>query len=622
MADQNKKIKYTIEINDKGKVKIDGLTEGFVGASNALKTLNKDLIQQGQIMKQNTKANVDMIATSGLAGATLTEVGRTVSDFNYGIRGIANNLSQLSTLFITLVSKAGGFGKAMSILSKQLRGPLGFILAFQFVIMLLESFDMQSEKTKKSSEGLSDVFKDIGSNVSKTAGNFEIYIRTLQDSTKSQEQQNLAIKKLNKEYPDFIKNINEAGFETEDLKNKTNDLNVITNIYRDSLVKLAMARAATTKIQEAAGQAVDARIKATEELKEIGLTLDQARELSAKKDEVRTDKSIASIRKRVRATDEFRTKEIDAADKIIAELDKENIRIQERINLLSKFTVIELSSSKSRTKARKKESEEKNKYDALEIGNFDEKIRALKEMGKIRTYFFNQNLQMDVSERENTIEAIELEEQQNLSRLDALKELGLREEELAVAKYEINLYYTKLLAAEQKRLDEQGFGMRMQMFRHYADSLGSLSGLMKENSKASKTFALLEIATNTAIGFAQGLRVAQQQALSAPPVSTLAFPLFYASQIAAVLAAANKAKSILKGGGPGGGGIGAGSTQVQTPSIEAPDFNVVGASPESQLAQTVAGQQQKPLRAFVVNKDIKTADALDRANQQQSTVSG
>ena len=220
MANKSNKIVYTIELNEKGKVKIDGLTKSFIDADVALGKLNKKFIEQGQIMKQNTKTNVDMIATSGLAGATLTEVGRTVSDFNYGIRGVANNLSQLSTLFITLISKAGGFGKALTILRKQLAGPLGLILAFQVVIMLLERFDMQSSKAKKSSEGLSDVFKDIGSNVSKTAGNFEVYIRTLQDSTKSQDQQNLAIKRLNKEYPDFIKNLNDAGFKTEDLKTR------------------------------------------------------------------------------------------------------------------------------------------------------------------------------------------------------------------------------------------------------------------------------------------------------------------------------------------------------------------------------------------------------------------
>ena len=46
--------------------------------------------------------------------------------------------------------------------------------------------------------------------------------------------------------------------------------------------------------------------------------------------------------------------------------------------------------------------------------------------------------------------------------------------------------------------------------------------------------------------------------------------------------------------------------------IQAPDFNVVGASQTSQLAQTVATQQDKPVKAFVVGKDISTQQELDR----------
>ena len=58
---------------------------------------------------------------------------------------------------------------------------------------------------------------------------------------------------------------------------------------------------------------------------------------------------------------------------------------------------------------------------------------------------------------------------------------------------------------------------------------------------------------------------------------------------------------------PSGGGGAGGGTEV-----EAPDFNVVGASPESQLAQSVASSQTKPLRAFVVGKDITNQQELDR----------
>jgi len=608
MANKTNKLTYVVEINDKGKIKIDNLTKSFVNADNAVNKLTADLKKQQTAMGGVTKDGLNpMIDKTGLAGATLVELGRTISDSNYGIRGMANNLSQLSTLMITLITTTGGVVNGFRALLGALMGPLGLILIFQTVITLIEKQDMEARKLKKSTQSLGDF-------VSKTAGNFEVYIRKLQDASTSQEQQELAIKRLKKEYPDFIKQLNDSSVSFDDIKNKTNAASAAINRYRQEIVKLAFAKAAQTKIEKLAGEAIDKELEAIEKLKEGGKTLDEARELYAKREEIRQNEVLSDAEKVVainklfresivEGKEEFNKFNLDAAADILDTLDSENIKIQEQINLLVKRIELEDYAEKKGKTDRK----EKLEYDALEVGNFDKKIRGLKEMGKIREYFFNRNLEIDAMSNENTIQAIELEQRQNLSRLNALKELGLLEAELAVAKYEINLFYSKLLAQEQERLDRQGYAMRMDMFGHYADSLGSISGLMKENSKASKTFALLEIAANTGIGFSQGLTLAQQQAKEAAPVSTLAFPLFYASQIAAVLAAANRAKSILSGGsisGSVGGGPGV--------SVEAPDFNVVGASPESQLAQSITGQQEKPLRAFVVNKDIKDAEELDR----------
>jgi len=608
MANKTNKLTYVVEINDKGKVKIDGLTKSFVKADNAVNELTADLKKQQAAMGGVTKDGLNpMIDKTGLAGATLVELGRTISDSNYGIRGMANNLSQLSTLMITLITTTGGVVNGFKALLGALMGPLGLILIFQTVITLIEKQDMEARKLKKSTQSLGDF-------VSKTAGNFEVYIRKLQDANTSQEQQELAIKRLKKEYPDFIKQLNDSSVSFDDIKNKTNAASAAINRYRQEIVKLAFAKAAQTKIEKLAGEAIDKELEAIEKLKEGGKTLDEARELYAKREEIRQNEGLSDAEKVVainklfresivEGKEEFNKFNLDAAADILDTLDSENIKIQEQINLLVKRIELEDYAEKKGKTDRK----EKLEYDALEVGNFDKKIRGLKEMGQIREYFFNRDLEIDAMSNENTIQAIELEQRQNLNRLNALKELGLLESELAVAKYEINLFYSKLLAQEQERLDRRGYAMRMEMFGHYADSLGSISGLMKENSKASKTFALLEIAANTAIGFSQGLNLAQQQAKEAAPVSALAFPLFYASQIAAVLAAANRAKSILSGGSIGGsvgGGPGA--------SVEAPDFNVVGASPESQLAQSITGQQEKPLRAFVVNKDIKDAEELDR----------
>ncbi len=66
---------------------------------------------------------------------------------------MANNLSQLSTLFITLVSKVDdnvkGFarvGKAFKMLGKQIMGPLGIILVFQIIIQQIEKADLKARE--------------------------------------------------------------------------------------------------------------------------------------------------------------------------------------------------------------------------------------------------------------------------------------------------------------------------------------------------------------------------------------------------------------------------------------------------------------------------------------------
>ena len=53
--------------------------------------------------------------------------------------------------------------------------------------------------------------------------------------------------------------------------------------------------------------------------------------------------------------------------------------------------------------------------------------------------------------------------------------------------------------------------------------------------------------------------------------------------------------------------------KTHTPAASAPPaFNIVGAAPESQLAQTIGEKEDTPVKAFVVSNDITTAQSLDR----------
>ena len=93
---------FTIRVDtSNGKFEVDGLTQGFVKQETALKSLNKE------VQKQNKELG-KLVDKSGLAGAAVVEIGRTISDSNYGITAMANNISQLSTLLVTLIATTGG----------------------------------------------------------------------------------------------------------------------------------------------------------------------------------------------------------------------------------------------------------------------------------------------------------------------------------------------------------------------------------------------------------------------------------------------------------------------------------------------------------------------------------
>ena len=140
-------VTYKVQIDvQSGKVAIDGLTKGFVKAETAAKRLNKTM------QETTTKGLNPMIDKSGLAGAAVVEIGRVISDSNYGIRGMANNLSQLATLLTTLIVTTKGAKNAWDALMKSFKGPLGIIFVFQIAIALLERFAINNEKSSKASQ--------------------------------------------------------------------------------------------------------------------------------------------------------------------------------------------------------------------------------------------------------------------------------------------------------------------------------------------------------------------------------------------------------------------------------------------------------------------------------------
>ena len=140
-------------------------------------------------------------------------------------------------------------------------------------------------------------------------------------------------------------------------------------------------------------------------------------------------------------------------------------------------------------------------------------------------------------------------------------------------------------------------------------ALGAIAGLVGTNSKFGKAIALTQAIIDTYAG--------ANKALAQGGIFGF---IGAASVIATGLANVRNITSTKEPAPPafttGGGGTASVPAAVSTP----PAFNVVGATETSQLAQTIATAQQKPVRAYVVSTDVSTQQALDRKTSNQATL--
>jgi hypothetical protein len=175
------------------------------------------------------------------------------------------------------------------------------------------------------------------------------------------------------------------------------------------------------------------------------------------------------------------------------------------------------------------------------------------------------------------------------------------------------------LAKKQKDEEQAILDARLAGQLGYAnavgDVFGQLAGLFEQGTAAAKVAALAEIAIGTGTGFINALNIAQKGANATGPAAPFAFPIFYATQLAAVLGAASKAKNILstvKGGGGVGGGASApriGTNAPISPQIPQSSFTELGQNSINQLGSATN-------RAYVVESDVTNSqERVTRINR-------
>ena len=182
-------------------------------------------------------------------------------------------------------------------------------------------------------------------------------------------------------------------------------------------------------------------------------------------------------------------------------------------------------------------------------------------------------------------------------------------------------------ATMRKIAQSKEFAMVQRGLEHSMTSLNLLEGLSnavtdnelakagddeekkeKIRKKAFERNKKLQIAMAIIQGI-QGVQAAFTAGSSMGPAGVIMGPLLAA--VAAATAIANVAKikntQFESSTTPSTDTAGVGGVNVPSPQ-----FNVVGAGSENQLAQTLGEQQQQPVQAFVVAGDVTTAQSLER----------
>jgi len=554
---------------------------------------------------------IDMsTGATGSASSAAMELGRVVSDMPYGIRGVANNLSQFASQMAYSAKSTGSLKLAVKDLFSALTGPLGILLIIQAVIAAFDNF---AGSTKKSEEAIDS----FNSPIAKAGSNLKILRQALNEGTISTEEANRAINKANSEYEDLNLKLDENNKLTDD-----SVISIDNKIL--ALERLAKAQAIQSLIETEYSKTASARAKLDADLTEKGLDL---KKLEIRKEEEKAlleGKTGVARRKIQRDFLTMNEKQGVALINNFNKIEKEGKEsIQSLMNQLNEENLIdELFKSKG-GKGKGKDrplvewfyNEMAGLGDIIKDENFDDISDTAKITGeliikptfveydedfetKIKTFieryqtimtgltsFVDGEFERQLTIEQNKTNALNEELNNRLlneslsadQRKSIQNEIAQNDEKLRV----------KQEAIKRKAFNtEKAFNISIALIETYSAASSAFKNtLANPINKLLPDAGLLRAKINAGVAVAAGLlkvaaisRQKYQSSSAATPINTTG----------------------------GGGGGGAGATERADPS-----FNIVGRSNENLLINAIQAQFDKPLKAYVVSRDVTNQQQLD-----------
>ena len=216
-----------------------------------------------------------------------------------------------------------------------------------------------------------------------------------------------------------------------------------------------------------------------------------------------------------------------------------------------------------------------------------------------------------IGKSEREIERLELQQDYDAKKLLIEREItdeAQKNEMLIALKKDFD---GKINGLNEQAADNEITWAKMTQDQKLAYAQQGLAGLaanLGKETAAGKAAAVASALISTYQG-------AQDSYASLAKIPVVGPALGFAAAAAATVAGMANVKAITSTKTPQTAGMGGGTPSVSrpsTPTSTPPAFNIVGASGTNQLAETIAGQNERPIKAFVTSQDVTTAQSLER----------
>ena len=654
---------------------------------------NKRATAQGNVLgatNQATKSLNKQKDATGAATAATLEFGRAISDAPYGIRGVANNISQFASQFSFMANtvdqttgKVIGFEGAMKNLGKAMKAN-AILLVIQTIVAAFDYFAGGMKKVEEANESLTKSFDGLISKLGDLEGKLPDAIAGLFERLGLSNKEfdefalNMAetLKILNNEFPEF-KNAYDKLSETQ--KNDPKQIANIIEKYRELIntrKKIAKQEELLKKLNKENGEYAESNLQRNRKiykeliLQKIGLeeifkTIKEGKETKNKEDKIKLiefedfNETAENYRSELsKLTEQF--------ELINAKSEVEKLQIKKKYHLARLDAQHVESTQKYEQTAIEYKAELKLYLDQqvlLGLMSKEESARKLQEFdentnvqvsqsqksfdtlrGIQKAFYDNQILEASTAGLKLAGNGNTIATQENIDLLAHLKRKSdayasyaetVKEVLSSVSDF-IDSEFQRELIIEQNKTNSanQALNDRLLNENLSKDQRASIQNQIAQNDEklrvkqekiARKQFAvekafkigmaIADTASSALRAFSSQINPLDPTSLARAVVAASAATAFGLAQVAMIArtkfqssAPASPANASL------GGGSGGNSGRAE------PSFNIVGRSNENILLNAIQAQFDKPLKAYVVARDVTNQQQLDGIISNTSSI--